>query len=450
MTPAPHFASGDGVLKNDFRQHLLRTCPEQDLRRWFDPLDICVSEADQSYCVVFPHTYFAAWFDGSVKELFERQLAQYLGPGHTLRYRTRGCQTGNGAGAPHQPPGVAVVTDFPYGHRFTFETFLANERNAFPLALAREVSRGGDVRYNPFLVCGPSGSGKTHLLRAMANAVAKGQPGTAVYFGSVADVQGLFADPRRTGPEIRAELAGHDWLFIDELTDIARTPDLEQELIGVFNAFHDAGRQMVFSSRERAASCDFLDPTFRSRLEWGLMVHLKAPDLSVRSRFVEQVNKDKRLGLTREQILTLSSRFEGFRRLEGVLLRIEAFRQHAGGELSEAEFTRHIRLSEDKKAPELTPDRVLAVCAEHFGIPARDITGPGRKKELVFARQAAMALCRALLGMSYPALGKIFGGKDHSTVLYSIRKFQQILNDNQDTKQLFRQLSKKCRQAGPA
>ena len=64
MTPAPQYASGDGVLKNDFRQHLLRTCPEQDLRRWFDPLDISISEADQSYCVVFPHAYIAAWFDG--------------------------------------------------------------------------------------------------------------------------------------------------------------------------------------------------------------------------------------------------------------------------------------------------------------------------------------------------------------------------------------------------
>ena len=448
MTPTPQSASGDGVLKNDFRQHLLRTCPEQDIRRWFDPLDISVSEADQSFCVVFPHAYFGAWFEGSVKELFERQLAQYLGPGHTLRYRIRGCGHGDGDGAPYQSA-APVVTDFPYGHRFTFETFLANEKNAFPLALAREVGRGDAVRYNPFLVCGPSGSGKTHLLRAMANAVTRSQPGAAVYFGSVADVQGLFADPKRSGPEIRAELAGHDWLFIDELTDIARAPDLEQELIGVFNAFHDAGRQMVFSSRERAASCDFLDPTFRSRLEWGLMVHLKAPDLSVRSLFVEQINKDKRLGLSREQVLTLASRFEGFRRLEGVLLRIEAFRQHAGGELSDAEFTRHIRLSEDKKVPELTPDRVLSVCAEHFGIPARDITGPGRKKELVFARQAAMTLCRALLGLSYPALGKVFGGKDHSTVLYSIRKFQQILDDNPDTKLLFRQLSKKCRQGGP-
>ncbi len=450
MTSAPPIASGEGVLVNTFRQHLSRACSEQELRQWFDPLDISVSESELSCRVLFPHAYFAAWFDGSVKEFFEKQVGQILGPGYTVHYRTRG---GGPAGVAHLPLPAeesAVITDFPYGHRFTFDTFLANEKNSFPLGLAREVAGAGEVRYNPFLICGPSGSGKTHLLRAMANAISKSKPDAAIFLGSIGDIQGLYAASSTGRHEVRTALCANDWLFIDELTDIARAPDLEQELILLFNAFHDAGRQMVFSSRERISSCSFLDPTFRSRLEWGLMVHLKAPDLDVRIHFVEQTNRDKRLSLSREQILTLASRFEGFRRLEGVLLRIEAFRQHTGGDLTEAEFNRHIRLSEDRRAPELTPERILAVCAEHFAIPAGELIGQGRRKELVFARQTAMTLCRTMLGLSYPALGRLFGGKDHSTVLYSIRKFQKIQDDDNDTKQLFRQLAQKCRQGGPA
>ncbi len=446
MKPAPPTTSGDDVLKDDFRQHLSRTCAEQDLRRWFDPLDLTVSESDQSFCVRFPHAYFAAWFETSVKELFEKQVSQFLGPGYVVRYQAK--RGGNGQ-TPLLRPDAAGVTDFPFGHRFTFETFLVNEKNRFPLALAREVGQGREVRYNPFLVCGPSGSGKTHLLRAMANTVAKTRVGTALFFGSVADLQNRYASSR-SRHEVRAEITAHDWLILDELTDIQRAPDLEQELIFLFNVFHDAGKQMVFSSRERIASCDFFDPTFKSRLEWGLMVHLKQPDLDVRIASVETANRDKRLGLSREQVLTLASRFEEFRQLEGVLLRIEAFRRHAGQDLTDAEFSRHIRLSVDKKAPELSPERILAVCAEHFGLPVAAITGQSRRKELVFARQAAMALCRTLLGMSYPALGKAFGGKDHSTVLYSIRKFQQLQDDDRDTKLLFRQLAKKCRQGGAA
>jgi chromosomal replication initiator protein len=437
------------VFKDDFRQHLSRSCPEQDLRRWFDPLDLEVSETDRIFRVSFPHAYFATWFETSIKDLFESQLGLYLGPGYAVRYQTK-----NGADGPGRAPcfvaATGGLTDFPYGNHFTFETFLANEKNRFPLVLAQDVAKGPEVRYNPFLVCGPSGSGKTHLLRAMANAVVKNRDGASIFFGSVGDLQNRFAAATEAPHEVRANLCNHDWLFIDELTDIQRAPNLERELIFVFNAFHDAGKQMVFTSSERVTSLSYLDPTFRSRLEWGLMVHLKAPDLDVRISFVEQANRDMRLGLTRDQILTLASRFEGFRRLEGVLLRIEAFRKHAGRELTEADFQRHIRLSEDRAAPEITAEHILAIAAAHFGLAVADLTGHSRRKELVFARQAAMTLCRSLLGMSYPALGRLFGGKDHSTVLYSIRKFQKIQDDDPDTKQLVRQLVKTCRQSGPA
>ncbi|WP_428563360.1 MAG: DnaA ATPase domain-containing protein [Solidesulfovibrio sp. DCME] len=442
----PMTASGGGVLENDFRQHLSRTCPEQDLRRWFDPLDLSVSPSDQSCYVRFPHAYFAAWFEASAKDLFEKEVRRFFGPSFAVRYETPG---GNGQ-ASHPLPGLVAAREFPFGHRFTFDTFLANEKNHFPLALAREVAQGAEVRYNPFLICGPPGSGKTHLLRAMANAASRAKSGNAVFFGSIADIQNRFADAGQNRHETRSAIAGSDWLFVDELTDLRRTPELEQELVFLFNAFHDAGKQMVFTSRERVAACGFFGASLKSRLEWGLMVHLKSPDLDVRLACVEQASRDKRLGLSRDQVATLASRFEGFRQLEGVLLRIEAYCRHTGRDLTEAEFARHIRLTEDQAMPELSPERVLAVCAEHFGLPVADITGTSRRKELVFARQAAMALCRTLLGMSYPALGKVFGGKDHSTVLYSIRKFQKLQDDNRETKLLFRQLAKKCRQGGPA
>lgn len=443
------FFPGGSVLKDDFRQHLTRSCPEQDLRRWFDPLDVTINAEEQTVRVLFPHAFFAAWFQTSVKELFERQIGLFLGPGYLVHY-----ETSTGGSGSERPPAFldqpVAPADFPFGNQFTFDTFLVNEKNHFPLALAQEVSKNREVRYNPFLVCGPSGAGKTHLLRAMANAVSKNQEGVSIFFGTIGDIQNLYAATSQAPLEVRSAIQAHDWFFVDELTDIRRARDLQRELIVLFNAFHVAGKQMVFSSTERVTACDFLDPTFRSRLEWGLMVHLKAPDLDVRIAFVEQANRDMRLLLTREQILTLASRFDEFRRLEGVLLRIDAFRKHSGRELTDNDFMRHIRLSEDKATPELTPQRILEVIAQYFTMPVTDLTGHSRRKEIVFARQTAMTLCRSLLGLSYPALGKLFGGKDHSTVLYSIRKFQQLQENNEGTKQLFRKLSQRCRQEGGA
>ncbi len=191
----------------------------------------------------FPHVYFATWFESSIKDFFERQLAQYLGPGYAVRYQTRNGSDAASTRAPAFLAASAGQTDFPYGNHFTFETFLVNEKNRFPLALAQEVARGSEVRYNPFLVCGPSGSGKTHLLRAMANAVVRHRDGVSVFFGSIGDLQNRFAAAPDSPHEVRADLCGHDWLFIDELTDIRRAPDLERELIFVFNAFHDAANR---------------------------------------------------------------------------------------------------------------------------------------------------------------------------------------------------------------
>ena len=165
--PVPPVFSGGGVFKDEFRQHLSHFCPEQDLRRWFDPLDLKVDREDQTFRVVFPHAFFATWFETSVREFFERQVGEYLGKGYVLHYQSKNGNDGRNGRTPPFLEETTCLTDFPYGNQFTFETFIANEKNHFPLALAQEVARGREVRYNPFLVCGPSGSGKTHLLRAM-------------------------------------------------------------------------------------------------------------------------------------------------------------------------------------------------------------------------------------------------------------------------------------------
>jgi chromosomal replication initiator protein len=114
--------------------------------------------------------------------------------------------------------------------------------------------------------------------------------------------------------------------------------------------------------------------------------------------------------------------------------------------LTEPEFRRLIRQSEERKGANLTADHIVSVTATHFQVEINDIMGTKRTKNVVTARQTAMALCRTLLGMSYPALGKYFGGKDHSTVLYSIKKVMQVQLVNEDSKKLFQTLSKKCRQ----
>jgi chromosomal replication initiator protein len=308
------------VLKDALRHHLSRACPEQDLKRWFDPLEVEVIAPIQVVSVQFPHPYFDQWFGQGLQELVEKEVGRFMGPGYVLQYH---CRTAAPAGArPQAFTDFVSHIDFPFGHGFTFETYCANEKNHFPLALAREVAKGGEIKYNPFIICGASGTGKTHLLRAMAIALCHHNDKHKMFMGNVDDIADIFAVkfPGNTY-EARRYLHSFDWLFVDDFQAVRKHHELQEEFILLFNTFYDRKKQMVFCSGERISTFDFLDSTLRSRLEWGLVVHLKEPDLDVRVDYVDQHCRRKKLGLDRDQILTLAKRFENIRKLRGVCSR---------------------------------------------------------------------------------------------------------------------------------
>ena len=435
------------MLKDDLRKHLLQSCPEYDLKRWYDPLGLERIESDRVLVVTFPHAFFSEWFTQNAQSLFERQVGAFLGSGYVMRYTCR--NTASCGGKPGRFTHKTSIIDFPFGHKFTFDSFFVNEKNYFPLALSKEVSKKGEIKYNPFIICGASGTGKTHLLRAMANEIGRKKAKKNIFLGSVDDLKNIYTVKFPNDKyQARKFLSSFTWIFIDDFQNIKSHYDLEQELIILFNTFYDNKKQMVFCCADKFSKYDFLEPTLKSRLEWGLVVNLKTPDLDVRVRFVEDHVRRKKLPLAKDQIITLAKRFESIRSLRGALLKIDAFREHVKGDMSDGDFMKLIRRGDAKKAPEVTSEQILSVVSGHFQVPIKDLLGAKRHKNVVFARQVAMTLCRTLLGVSYPALGTIFGGKDHSTVLYSIRKINTLQASNKDTKNMLTALTKTCLQSG--
>ncbi len=130
------------MLKDALRQHLARACPEQDLKRWFDPLEVEVIEPIQVFSVQFPHPYFAQWFGQSVQDLFETEVGRFMGPGYVLQYH---CRTAPPAETRAMPfTDFVSHIDFPFGHGFTFETYCANEKNTLSRWPWPEVAKGGE------------------------------------------------------------------------------------------------------------------------------------------------------------------------------------------------------------------------------------------------------------------------------------------------------------------
>lgn len=430
-------------MKQSLRTHLLQTNSEEDLRRWFDPLQFEYDAENKRVTVGFPHAFFAKWFENEIQDRFEAQLNLYLGTGYVVSYRDNG--------TPDRGKGVQASTvvkriDFPFGQEFTFDTFLINKKNYFPIASAKEVAKQSGSLFNPFIICGPGGSGKTHLIKSVGNEISKKHDYSKIFLGTMDELNSLYTIQFRGDPfRARNHLFEYDFLFLDDFHKIREYPHFQQELVNIFNHFYDNKKQMVIACRDKVTSYDFLDESLQSRLGWGLIVTLKEPDLEIRVGYIQRQCRLKRLNLSKEQILTLAQRFTDFRYLQGILLKLFAFKELVKKELTQKDFQHILSNTEEKATDDLTPKKIMSVVSEHFNIHVKDLTGSKRHQNIAQARQVAMFLCRTMLNTSYPSLGRAFGGKDHSTVLYSVKKIDQLQEDDLELKQLLKTLKQKCR-----
>ncbi|GFK95372.1 Chromosomal replication initiator protein DnaA [Fundidesulfovibrio magnetotacticus] len=435
------------MLKKQLRAHLAQFVPEQDLARWYDPLELTPLPDSLDIVVEFPHAYFAQWFVAHARDEFEKHAALYFGPGHVLRYRTPHGGQGSAQGA--VPEFVASSIDFPFGHEHTFEQFLTNQKNVFPLTTARDLAKSREVRFNPLVVQGEPGTGKTHLLRCMANELSKHLDRNTLFLGTLDELDALAAQTAQTGPgPLRRYFAGLSAVLLDDLHRLDEFPHLTTHLLSMFNALHAGQRLMVFSTLTPLASCEAVPETLRARLLSGIMVQLSKPDLDVRLRFVTSHCQRKKIPLNKAQMLTLAQRHLDFRTLHGLLNKFQAFRELLKKDISEDIFENILGRGQDERTARTTPQIILEQVAKRFRVDVKALTGPRRTKEISQARQVAMLLCREELGLSYPALGRLFGGKDHSTVLYAVNKIKEIQKDDKVMKELVTELREACRQGG--
>jgi chromosomal replication initiator protein len=436
-------------VKKALREHLSASCTEQELKRWYDPLDIDLSEDGREVRVGFPHGFFAQWFAGRMQDRFEAELFRFRGEACDIRYLaptgSHGRSKGNGADAGQGQAGTnARKLAFPFDAQYNFESFLTNSKNYFPLETARQVARAEDAQFNPFVICGKSGSGKSHLIKAIANEIAKTRPASDLLVTTGEGLRTLFAaaDPL----EARDKVARHRFLLVDDIHSLSGDERLQQELLVLFNSFQDQRRQMVFTCQDRIGTWEDLIPALRSRLEGGLVVGLKLPDLEVRVALIQERARAKKLPLTKEQVLTLAQRFQNFRALGGILIKLLAFRELVRKDISARDFEQILSNTEERDQPQITPEAVIDTVCQHYQVLRKDVLGEDRRQNIALARQVAMFLCRQMLGLSYPALGRAFGGKDHSTVIYSVKKITELQEDSKEMKLLLKDLKVRCRQ----
>ncbi|MFD5868969.1 chromosomal replication initiator protein DnaA [Corynebacterium sp. NPDC060344] len=331
--------------------------------------------------------------------------------------------------------------------KYTFETFVIGPQNRFAAAAAAAVAEQPARAYNPLFISGGSGLGKTHLLHAIGHYATALDPKLRVRYVSSEEFTNDFINSVRDDAQesFKRRYRDLDILIVDDIQFLEGKEGTQEEFFHTFNALHQADRQIVLSSDRPPRELKTLEERLRTRFEWGLTPDLQLPDLETRIAILSKKAQLDRLNVPHDVLQFIAEHTaSSIRELEGRLLQVTA-------QASLLKMPVSLALAEeiigsDSAEVEITPDIIISATAEFYGLTVADLTGPGKTRPVSHARQVAMYLTRSLIDISLPAIGKVFGNRDHSTVLYAHRKIQKEITDKRATHDQVNDLTTRIRE----
>ena len=433
--------------------------PEQAFRTWLAPTQ-AVAISQDLLVVATPNPFAVDWVEDKYAELLTGIGEQRFGRRFTLSVQFQA--NGKPAVAPPPPPselapppvspiaapavhaspsasphpaGAGHATA-PLNPRYTFPRFVVGNNNQLASAAAHAVAEAPAKHYNPLFVYGGVGLGKTHLMHAIGHAILERDPHRRVMYLSSERFTNELVSAIQEGSmaEFRRQYRQIDLLLVDDIQFLEGKERTQEEFFHTFNALHDAQRQIVLTS-DRPPKDTGLEDRLVSRFEWGLVADIKAPDFETRMAILRRkVDEDALLIHDADDVLTFiaRNRTSSVRELEGAVIKLLAYSSLTG---------RPIDLSLAQEAlggvlrpggaggagvhQDLSPERVRQKVAEAWGTTSEALQSKKRTKDLTVPRQVAMYLTRELFDLPLVEIGRLFGGRDHSTVIHSIAKVEE-------------------------
>jgi len=289
---------------------------------------------------------------------------------------------------------------------------------------------------------GGAGLGKTHLLQGIVHYIHSTYPNYKARYVSTETFLNEFVEAIRTSTTttFKRRYRDIDVLLIDDIQFMEGKEGLQEEVFHTFNSLHGAGRQVVLSSDRPPRAIATLEDRLRSRFEWGLITDIQPPDLETRIAILRKKTELERSQVPADVLEFIASIIRNnIRELEGSLIRVSAYASLTNEPITVDLAQRVLGdIVSDRDSRPITPDVIMNATSEMFGYDVEELKGKRRHRSLVQARQISMYVVRELTDLSYPAIARVFGGRDHTTVMHAVAKVGKQMAER---RQVFDQVS---------
>ena len=391
---------------------------------WFD--DAEVLELNEEHLILYSASDFRReiirrrctdYIQDALKEIFNSDAKLLVfGDEELNTYKSKGKQN----------------TSMDFNPQFTFDSFVVGPSNRFAHGAAIAVSNTPGQVYNPLFIYGPAGVGKTHLLYAIANGIRKHNPDSRVVYIKGDQFTNELIDAIKNGKniEFRSKYREADLFLIDDIQFIAGKESTQEEFFHTFNKLYEEHKQIVMTSDRKPSDMLTLEDRLKTRFEWGLLADIQPPDYETRKAIIKTKANSLGLDLPDEVCNYIAVNVtNNVRQIEGTVKKILAYRDLNDMPLDLPHISRAIDdMFKNENSALPTPGLIISQVCKFYSIDESVLRGTLKNKGTTEARQVAIYLIRKLTNLSLPDIGKEFG-RDHSTILYAIRKVEVALKD---------------------